>query len=303
MTRGRKPNPTAAAYAVTLEHDVLAADSSALTEVGRRSTEVSVVFGGGETYNREQTINEACFFVDVYTHAVFELGKRLILLKEHEPHGEFVEIVEKRFRMAPRRAQEIMQAVVKFLAPSITSKARAPALLGLSKAKLLELLAEPDDHIEALADGGTLAGLDIDDITSMSSNQLRKQLRSARQDAVAKDKMISDAAAKIKEYELKSDLLERDEAEALNELRCDALGVEQMIAKMLATVDRVMSSPPTEAAELAARQTLDYVVQRLVDGCMKRGITVDLAERVEPLWRAPITAAVTAFAAGNGSKI
>jgi hypothetical protein len=57
----------------------------------------------------------------------------------------------------------------------------------------------------------------------------------------------------------------------------------------------VMQEPATEAAELAARQTVDYVVQRLADALAARGIAVDLmGERIDPAWAKAIADAAAA---------
>ncbi|MFU4942462.1 DUF3102 domain-containing protein, partial [Pseudomonas aeruginosa] len=99
----------------------------------------------------------------------------LIVLKEHEPHGEFTQIVTEQLGLAERTARQMMQAAIKYLSPALESKRQTFAVLG--KSKLFELLAEDDDDLVALADGGTVAGLDLDDIERMSCRELRKALR------------------------------------------------------------------------------------------------------------------------------
>ncbi|MGS6467040.1 DUF3102 domain-containing protein [Enterobacter intestinihominis] len=58
-----------------------------------------------------------------------EAGKRLVIVKENEPHGEFIEIVECQLSLPKRTAQVMMQASLKYLSPKLESKAPAVAIL------------------------------------------------------------------------------------------------------------------------------------------------------------------------------
>lgn len=46
---------------------------------------------------------------------MLEAGKRLVILKENEPHGDFINILENDLGLEPRVARRMMQASVKFL--------------------------------------------------------------------------------------------------------------------------------------------------------------------------------------------
>lgn len=298
-TRGRKPAFDPVAQTDSLDHAALDAAGSALNEVSARSLEVSQRFGDGTPYERSRVVSEARFYMGQSAEAMLELGMRLIQIKENEPHGDFTEIVTERLGIGERSARRMMQAAVRFLNPALESKRSAPAVLALGKAKLLELLGEPDDAIEALADGGTLAGKTLDDIQAMSSRELRAALAEARKKLDAKDKVIQSKSAKLDKLEEEAAALRdapMDEAEArqVNELRDHTLAAEEALLRLLVAVDEVTSVPATEAAEKCARHSLDYLVQRIVDGCLQRGITVDLAERVSPIWAAQLEAAAAA---------
>lgn len=94
--------------------------------------------------------------------AMLEAAKRLTILKECEPHGEFESIVRDALGIPERTAQRLMQASIKYTSPQLSAKAPALALLG--KTKLFELMTEDDDVLYELADGGTIAGMTLDDI-------------------------------------------------------------------------------------------------------------------------------------------
>lgn len=292
-TRGRKPAADPVAPNDVLDRDALAQSSAALTEVSARSLEVAERFGDGTPYERHRVIGEARFYMGQSAEAMLELGKRLIQIKENEPHGEFTEIVTERLGIGERSARLMMQAAVKFLNPALDTKRQAPAVLALGKAKLFELISEPDEAIEALAEGGTLAGKTLDEMQTMTSRELRAALAEARKKLDAKDKVIQAKSAKLDKIEeeaaaRRNATMEEAEAFQVEDLRNETLAAEAALLRLLATVDEVMRAPATEAAETCARHSLDYVVQRLVDGCLARGITVDLAERVSPIWAAPL---------------
>lgn len=103
--------------------------------------------------------------------ALLETGKRLILLKEKTPHGEFSQRVEL-LGFSDRTAQRFMQAAVK------TAKSANLAALSSqvkSASVFLELVTHDEDDLKALAE--------LDDIDRMSASQLREALRQSEKDS------------------------------------------------------------------------------------------------------------------------
>jgi hypothetical protein len=154
-------------------------------------------FGDGQPYERTRVVTEAKFFMAQSAEAMLEAGKRLILIKEHEPHGEFVEIVENQLGIHERAARRMMSAAVKYLSPKLESKRTTLSVLG--KSKLFELVSEDDEDLAALADGGTVAGLTLDEIDRMSVREMRAALRDAKEKDEAKDRLLGDKNSKIDE--------------------------------------------------------------------------------------------------------
>ncbi|WP_322080256.1 DUF3102 domain-containing protein [Burkholderia cenocepacia] len=203
---GRKTQETTAVPADnTLE--VLPALTDAANKLAARSSEISKQFGDGLPYERHRVVNEARFYMAQSAEAMLEAGKRLILLKENEPHGEFTTIVEEQLGLAPRTARLMIQAAVKYSSPQLESKRQALAVLG--KTKLFELMTEDDEELAALADGGTIAGMDLDDIDRMTSRELRAALREAHENATAQARLLSDKNAKIDELAAKKTRVKR----------------------------------------------------------------------------------------------
>ncbi|MDY6979192.1 MAG: DUF3102 domain-containing protein [Pseudomonadota bacterium] len=156
----------------TADAGAIESAAKALDENNQRLQQVDAQFGDGQIYDANRLINETRFYLNQSAEAMLEAGKRLILLKEHEQHGNFIQALND-IGIGPRAAQRMMQAAFKFSGNKV-------ALVRLGKTKMLELMAEDDDDLEALANGGTIAGLTLDDIDQMSAHEARTSLRAAR---------------------------------------------------------------------------------------------------------------------------
>lgn len=187
-------------------------------------------FGDGLPYERDRIVHEARFYMAQSAEAMLEAGKRLIILKENEPHGEFIRIIENELGLAHRTSVRMMQASTKYLSPTL--KPNTPTLAHLGKAKLFELMTEDDEDLAELADGGTVAGLTLDDVDRMSVRELRQALREARETNAAQQRVLADKNEKIDalstRLEKKSRIQPPEPDEELKKLRTEvtALAVE-----------------------------------------------------------------------------
>ncbi|HDR9585239.1 TPA: DUF3102 domain-containing protein [Burkholderia stabilis] len=147
-------------------------------------------------YERNRVVQEARFYMGQAAEAALEVGRRLLAIKENEPHGEFVEIVEERLGIPRSTAHRLMQSATKYLLnPKLKDKADQFARLG--KAKLFEIMNESDDDLVELAEGGTLAGLTLDEIECKTHRELKAALREAREELAAKDQLLEDKNKKL----------------------------------------------------------------------------------------------------------
>ena len=154
-------------------------------------------WGNGEVYSEERWIERGRQAVRQTLEGMFELGRALIVLKEHTPHGRFLEISENEFGIKRSEAGRLMSATRRFATPQM-QKAQA-RLMDLGKSKLLELLVEEDVTLIELADGGDINGHTLDDVDRMTVKELRLALRESRETAAAKDKVIADKNKKVDE--------------------------------------------------------------------------------------------------------
>ncbi len=127
--------------------------------------------------------DEIRFYQRRTVEALLETGKRLLLLKEMTPHGEFQQRVEM-LGFGYRTAARFMQAAAK------TAKNATVALLSTqvkNQKAFLELVTHDDDVLENLQE--------MDDIDRLSASQLRERLRQAEQDV----KFAAEKRAKAEE--------------------------------------------------------------------------------------------------------
>ncbi|EAV6568919.1 TPA: DUF3102 domain-containing protein [Salmonella enterica subsp. enterica serovar Panama] len=204
--------------------DGLSVSLNAMTE---HRIEIMQQFGDGLPYERDRIVHETRFYMAQSAEAMLEAGKRLVILKENEPHGDFIDIVESQLSLSKRTAQVMMQASLKYLSPKLEPKAQALALLG--KTKLFELMTEDDEDLVELADGGTIAGMSLDDIDRMTSRELKASLREARETNAAQQRVLADKNEKIDtlstKLEKKSRIQPPKPDEEVKKLRAEVTGL------------------------------------------------------------------------------
>jgi|GEM_PF-600787 len=140
--------------------------------------------------------DEIRFFQRRTIEACLELGKRLLVMKELTGHGEFQKRVEL-LGISLRMANKFMASTLKF------SKSPPGALLKAAgnQSKLLELLVLDDCEIEALNNGESARGIKLDDIESMSRNELQAALKDARETSDARSEVIAKKESRINALE------------------------------------------------------------------------------------------------------
>ncbi|OZO67047.1 DUF3102 domain-containing protein, partial [Escherichia coli] len=86
-----------------------------LNAMSEHRLEIMQQFGDGLPYERDRIVHETRFYMAQSAEAMLEAGKRLVILKENEPYGDFTNILENDLGLAPQVARRMMQASVKFL--------------------------------------------------------------------------------------------------------------------------------------------------------------------------------------------
>jgi len=151
---------------------------------------------------------EIRFYQRRTVEAILETGKRLLVLKELTPHGEFYERVEA-LGFSTRTAQRFMQAATK--ATKSATVADLSTKMKSAKA-FLELVTHDDDaDLEHLAQ--------LDDIDRMSASEVRQALREAKAERQAtqqlldeKNQVMDKLAAELQKAHRRRETVPPDEA-------------------------------------------------------------------------------------------
>ncbi|PWD90366.1 DUF3102 domain-containing protein [Ignatzschineria cameli] len=247
--------------------------------------EIQEKYGDNLPYDQTRVVNETRFFMSKSAEAMLEAGKRLVLLKEHEPHGAFLKILDEDLGIPRRTASSMMKASVKYL--NLSNK-NGQALAHLGTTKLFDLMNQDDEDLEALAEGGTVAGLTLDEMDKLSTRELKKRLAEAKadQDAVRKvsadkDKKINDLSEKLEKAEARSkkevEKLKLDESETDRLIKSYKLTLAEVTGDILASsskLQQLFAKATTDALPepffqdfarelLSVRQNLELVAEQL----------------------------------------
>ncbi len=178
--------------------DAQATSLNQLAVINQAATENATALASELGYDGSLTVgaleDEIRFYQRRTIEACLELGKRLLLLKELTPHGEFTQRVDL-LGISDRMARKFMSATIKF------SKRNSSSVLAAAgtQTKLLELVILDDGEIEALENGETARGVTLDEIETMTVSELKKALRDARENDEAKARLLAEKNNKIDE--------------------------------------------------------------------------------------------------------
>lgn len=243
--------------------------------------------------------DEIRFYQRRTVEACLELGKRLLLLKEITPHGEF----EPRLKLLGfgyDTANRFMKAAFK------TSKSLNLRLLATQSdntSKFLELITLDDEELAELTEGGSARGITLDSISTMSVTELRKALRDAKADTEAKDVLLAKKDEKINELDtavtkfsqltpdarlLARQVQERTALDVLYETSREALLAVQQFHCAVNDLNQFAAGDINIDDQI--NQTVHYVYQQIAQISLEQGIQVNFEDVVNPPWAQAIMA-------------
>lgn len=168
-------------------------------------------------------------------------GHMLAVIREHEGVERWNEIAEQ-LGLSQRQGQRMIAASLRF------AERNKVAAAITSSTKLLELMTEDDDTLDAI-EAGSIAGLTLDDIDRMSTRELRAELRKARQNNEALERVNGEKAVQIDKLARR---LDTRDGGALEERLTETLqALEEQVITTLAAV-RALCRSATAANEIEA---------------------------------------------------
>ncbi|WP_335983602.1 hypothetical protein [Acinetobacter haemolyticus] len=240
--------------------------------------------------------DEIRFYQRRTVEACLELGKRLVLLKEITPHGEFKQRIEM-LNINLRAAQRFMSAALKFTKNDNLSLLNAAG----NQSKLLELLVLDDEDIAELSNGGSVHDITLDDIDRMTATELRKKLREANANIEAKEQVIKTKDQRANELleentKLKSpaQIKKRAETEqqqlakkALEEISAACLKMHNDTVRFTNEINSVIDAIEEHGLyDIQEQLEADVVAafQQIAQTSVALGIQIDFEAMVSPSW-------------------
>ncbi len=240
--------------------------------------------------------DEIRFFQQRTVEAVMELGKRLLILKEITPHGEFNKRVEM-LNFTPRMAQKFMSAVLKF------SKTNSSSLLPKAgnQTKLLELVTLDEDEIQVIDQGGSIGELSLDTIETMSVRELKDELRKIKADKEAsdlllqkKDQKLNELDAKLTKLQSPVEIKKRAETEeqalekaALETLNTASITFLNALMRYQNDVNSVLDTAEKKGIPQLFERVDEAVIatyQRIAQYSRSLNVQIDFTSMVTPEW-------------------
>lgn len=246
--------------------------------------------------------DEIRFYQRRTVEACLELGKRLILLKEMTPHGEFKQRTEM-LNINERAARRFMSAALKFSKTDNLTVLKAAG----NQSKLLELLVLDDEEIAELSNGGSVSDITLDDIDRMTASELRKKLREAKSSLEAKEQIINSKDRRNNELleensKLKSPVAIKKRAEneqqelskkALQELDAACHTMHNDVVRFTNNINSLLDAINEHGLYDIQDKLESSVVaafQQIAQTSVELGIQIDFENMVTPSWMTAGTA-------------
>lgn len=234
MARKRKPDPEIVDVQIneeTFSNAVAAFDAEG--EAAQAARENALALAQDLGYEGSMTVtaleDEIRFYQRRTVEACLELGKRLLLLKELTPHGEFQGRLNN-LGINYRTAARFMSASLKFKSDNLSLLKAAG-----TQSKLLELVTLDDAEIEALESGESVRGVTLDKIETMSVSELKAALRESRADLEASREAVARRDEKVRSLE-----------EELNKKRIQTLPPDEIGDQLRTEANRIAYTAEAE---------------------------------------------------------
>lgn len=267
---------------------------AALVQASERSALVLKQFGDGLPFDLPRYEHVIRTHLARSADEMLAAGRALLVVREHVPHGDWRDFLS-RLGLEPRLAQRMSQAALKFSNASTSTHLIEAAR---NKSKLIELLVLDDDQVAELNDGGTVAGITLDDVATMSVSDLRKTLREARAEAEANDKLLAEKNDQIDTLKKERDAANRRiKAEKPNEqlvglhteIEAELVGLEAAIGgKLYEGLEKLSAAYAEQGTDDMSRRliiasSLRALQQRIGDLFTEFGLPQDDGDAV-PSW-------------------
>ena len=190
IKRGAKPLPVAEIVGDQADANAEAERHSALVAMNEQQQALVDQFGDGLPWHPDHY--EAAIRIEIGRSAesFLRAGRMLLVARACSVHGEWGGML-KRLNLGETTALHMMTWARQV--QGLANPARVQDLQAAASTigKMIELSRLPEEQFQKLAEEGTTGELDLDDVASMTRDELRAAVREARADIEAKDQRIN----------------------------------------------------------------------------------------------------------------
>lgn len=231
--RGAKPIPAAEPVAPALDGELLAQRDQQLAVMNQHQQSVIEQYGDGLPWSPEHYEVEIRRELRAGFESLLRAGRYLCVAREFAVHGEWNAMLG-RLGISTSQAQRMMEAARR--TPNVPALGHLGERLGSTK--FFDLLALPDDELQALADGGSIDGIgDVDDMAGMTSRELKAALREARAEIETKNARSARRELEIEELQSTVRKLKREHAKATPDKVAEDLRQAASVAALAARAE------------------------------------------------------------------
>lgn len=203
MSKGRKPLDTVAITGDVYDADKLDQRHQQLAVMNAHQQQLVDEYGDGLPWHPDHY--EAAIRIEIGRSAesFLRAGRMLLVARACSVHGEWGGML-KRLNLGETSALHMMAWARQV--QGLANPARVQDLQNAASTigKMIELSRLPEDQFKKLAEEGQTGELDLDDVASMTRDELRDAVREARADAQAKDERIGKLSEQVNKAEEKA---------------------------------------------------------------------------------------------------
>lgn len=289
--RGRRPATLAEKVGPEFIGKTPEADAKREVALRAHQQQMLAQHGEGLPYSRESYI--AGFRHDQLTwiDKTLSMGRRLLVMRAFEPHGKWLVLLRDELNIEPRAAQRFMAAAARIGSLQIDAPARKLLESSGAQSKLFDLLSLDDQELEKIANHET--EIDPDDIDQMTRSDLRRKLRTLREEYQARETVIERNAKRIDQLKEQNARIAREKPDEkargmLIETGAAALAAAEQTAHLVKCCDALIQHTIAAGLDPTDLSSIDRHLQPLLE---------QIGELTQVLDLSGITGFVSALAA------
>ena len=201
--RGAKPLATVVLQGDVMDPDKLAARHGELVALSKEQQAAVDRFGDGLPWQPEHYESAIRIEVGRSADSFLRAGRLLLVARTCCAHGEWGEML-KRLNLGETTALHMMAWARQIEGVSNPARVQDLQAAATTIGRMIELAKLPPEQFKALAEEGQTGQLALDDVASMSRDELQAAVRDLRADKDAKDARISKLSDDVNKAEEKA---------------------------------------------------------------------------------------------------